>query len=206
MKIVHEVHEVGGCPKPAGWSEVAGCLISPRTIEGMFHDRKELNMRKSGVMDVVSQNRGQFAIGQPPITFRRYPLPRTEMHFVDRHGRIQRVALRPARHPRFVVPSIGSEIPHAGRRLRSNLGRESVGIGFVNPIVAKARLQVILVNGPLPDIGHETFPNASGARTHHADRWIPVVEISDNRDELRIRRPNRELHPATAIILGEVST
>src|ERR1700733_6086269 len=168
MKIVHEVHEVGRCPKPAGWSEVAGCLVSPRTIEGMFHDREELNVRKSGVMDIVGKKRGKVAIGQPAITFRRYSLPRAEMHFVDRHGRIQRVVFRPARHPRFVVPSIGTEIPYARCRLRSNLGGESVRISFVNPIVAKARFQVIFVNGPLSDIGHESFPNARLTRTHDA--------------------------------------
>src|SRR6516165_5704811 len=32
MQVVHEVHEVAGCSKPAGGREVADSLVSPGTI------------------------------------------------------------------------------------------------------------------------------------------------------------------------------
>src|ERR1700683_3564256 len=37
MKIVDEVHEIGRRAEPAGRGEVTDNLISPGTIEGMFH-------------------------------------------------------------------------------------------------------------------------------------------------------------------------
>jgi len=47
MEMVHEIHEVAWRPKPAGRSEVAGRLVSPRTIEGMLHNWKQFNVRET---------------------------------------------------------------------------------------------------------------------------------------------------------------
>src|SRR5215472_13213994 len=45
VEVVDEVHEVVGRSEPAGGREVAGRLVSPRTIERMLHDRKQFHVR-----------------------------------------------------------------------------------------------------------------------------------------------------------------
>src|SRR4029077_7019964 len=75
MKIVDEVHEIGRRAKPAGGSEVADDLVSPRTIEWMFHDGEKLDVRKTGVVDVIGQQRTHLAVGEPPVGLLRNSPP-----------------------------------------------------------------------------------------------------------------------------------
>ena len=58
MKIVDEVHEVVGCPEAAGGSEIAECLVSPGTVEGVLHYGKQFDVRETGVMNVIGEERG----------------------------------------------------------------------------------------------------------------------------------------------------
>ena len=69
MKVVDEIHEIGRRTKPAGRSKVTDDLVSPGTIERMFHDREKFDVRKTSVMDIIGQagepSRGRLASGYP---------------------------------------------------------------------------------------------------------------------------------------------
>jgi hypothetical protein len=71
------------------------------------------------------------------------------MDLVDRHGRVQSVARRAARHPVAVAPLV-IQIPHDRRRFRRDFVKHAEGIGFVHLVIARARNDVVLVERSLP--------------------------------------------------------
>jgi hypothetical protein len=75
MKIVHEIHEVGGSSKAAGGSEIAGRFVSPRTIKGVLHHGEQFHVGETGVVDIVRQQRGYFAVTEPPVIFLGHASP-----------------------------------------------------------------------------------------------------------------------------------
>src|SRR5215510_2065500 len=113
VQSVDEVHQILRRTIVAGRSEVAGDLIAPGAEERVIHDRQKLHMRVSQVFKVVRQLRRQLAIGKRPIILFGHPPPGTNVHFVDRHGLIESVALTTRCHPFSVAPLV-IEIPHDG--------------------------------------------------------------------------------------------
>src|ERR1700720_2655612 len=146
----------------------------------MLHHRKKLDMRETGIMDVIGKKWGQLAIGHPTIAFLRDTFPRAEMHFIERYWRTERIIFYPVRHPRIVMPGVAFEIPYTGSCLRTKLRGETIWITFVHLIIAQARFDVIFVRGSLTDIGHKPFPNACRGRAHDRGRRIPIIEVSDD--------------------------
>src|SRR5262249_6151805 len=64
MKMVHEIHEVRRRAEPAGRSEVANRLVSPRSVEGMFGNRKKFNMGETCLVDVIGQKMRDLPVRQ----------------------------------------------------------------------------------------------------------------------------------------------
>ena len=62
MQLVHQKHETLRRSIPAGGSEKTRCLISPRTIERMFHDGQEFDMGEPHSLNVIAKVRCYFAI------------------------------------------------------------------------------------------------------------------------------------------------
>jgi hypothetical protein len=62
---IDEITEVVGRAETRRRREVPDGLISPRAVEGMFHDRHELEMRVAHVLRIRHERVGEFAIGQP---------------------------------------------------------------------------------------------------------------------------------------------
>src|ERR1700733_11947199 len=60
MQVVHEVHQILRRAIACRGREIAGRLISPGTVEGMFGDRHELDMRKTQCADILCQLVSQF--------------------------------------------------------------------------------------------------------------------------------------------------
>src|ERR1700735_2140074 len=103
------------------------------------------------------------------------------------------------------MPGIILEIPHTRSCLRPNFCSEPVWIRFVDLIIAIARFDVVFVDGPLTNARYEALPNTRRARAHAVCLRIPIVEVSDHRNQLRIRRPDGKVHAVTPIPLREVS-
>ena len=67
MTLVDEVHEILRDAVSAGDAEGSGDLIAPGFIEGMFHDRHQLNMGESKLCDVGDKLVGKFPEGQEAL-------------------------------------------------------------------------------------------------------------------------------------------
>src|SRR5262245_29106291 len=113
VQSIDEVHQILRRTIVAGRSEVAGSLVAPGAEKGMIHDRQKLHMRVSHLFKVVRQLRRQLAIGKRAIILFGHPPPRANVHFVNRHGLIESVALTARGHPFSVAPLV-IEIPYDG--------------------------------------------------------------------------------------------
>src|SRR3954453_22759037 len=79
------------------------------------------------------------------------------------------------------------------------LRAERVGIGLQRHQLARARLDLVFVKSALSDPRDEQLPDAAfPAQPHWMTTTIPPVEVGDDADSARIRRPNREAHSIDA--------
>ena len=159
VQVVDQVHEILRRAVARGGREVAGGLVSPGSVEGMLHHRQELDVREAQLADIFGEARRDFAIGERTIVIFGDAHPRTEMHFVDRLRRTQRVAGRTPLHPLVVVPLV-VEIPDdrggAGRLFMQQAER----VGFIDVVAVALRFDVKLVERAFGDTGDEAFPDA----------------------------------------------
>ena len=49
----------------------------------MLHDGKKFDVGETGIVHVIRQLHGQFAVSQPAVVLFRHASPRTEVNFVD---------------------------------------------------------------------------------------------------------------------------
>ena len=97
VQLVDERHEVGRRAVPGGRREVASGLVAPRPVEGMLHDREQLDVRETGLLHVLDQARRKLAVRAPAPVLAA--LPRAEVELVDRHGRVEPVMRAARLHP-----------------------------------------------------------------------------------------------------------
>lgn len=57
----------------------------------------------------------------------------------------------------------------------------------------------------MTDIRYEAFPDSRRVGKHNVGRRIPVVKVSDDRDQLRTRRQHGKMNAPPAISLSDVS-
>ena len=139
--------------------------------------------------DVVDEVLGEVAVGQALA-------PRAEVHLVDAHRAVVRVARRRARPSTRCRPTRGPDVVDDRPGVRRALGaaRHRVGLG-AHDVVGTADLELVDVADA--DVGHEQLPHARGAdQPHRVDPAVPVVEVADDAHRLGPRRPHRERDPA----------
>src|SRR6266487_3788849 len=98
------MHEVFGQSEPARGGEVAERLIAPRAAVRMLHYRQELDVRETRLSQMIWEISGSLSIRHPSIIVFRGPLPRAEMHLVDRPWRVERIFSGTVSHPFLIVP------------------------------------------------------------------------------------------------------
>src|SRR6201986_3466170 len=69
VAAVDELHEFSGSAVAAGRRVVADGLGSPRAVEGMLHDRQQLDVRVTEFLHVGNELLGKFAIAEPTVAF-----------------------------------------------------------------------------------------------------------------------------------------
>src|SRR3954471_20500541 len=68
-------------------------------------------------------------------------------------------------------------------------------VSFVRFVIVKSRNDMVLVRLAGLKFGNECLPDSGlAARFHRVAVQIPVVEVANHRDRLRIRRPDCEVH------------
>ena len=135
---------------------------------------------------VVAELLGQLAVGEALA-------PRAEVHLVDR----DRLAASGSRRRRARASHCSSR--HScrdrnddRRRLRRHLGRLRDRVG-VQADRAVGAAQLELVAGALAHAWQEELPDARAAeRPHRVQAAVPEVEVADDADRARGRRPDGE--------------
>ncbi len=203
MAQIHEIHEVVRRAITAGGRVVADRLITPAPREGMLADGQQLNVRETHLAAIVDQLMRQLAIRQPPMRVVPGPTPASQMDFVNRHRRIQRLAMLPAGHPFGVVPGVAVEVDDLRGRARRNFGREAVRVGLLDHVIAAA--DFIFIERALGQAGDEQLPDAAGdVLAHRVAATIPGIEIADDAHARGVRRPDGEVHPFDAADVAQV--
>ena len=125
------------------------------------------------------------------------------MQLVDRPGRPQCVDLGAAPHPVRVVP-LKAQIPHHRGGAWRQLGAKRVRVGLVHRGAGLPRGDVVLVERARPHTGHRPFPDPGGIRAgfQRMATAIPAVEVADDRDRGRVRRPYGEMRPGRRALRG----
>ena len=118
VQHVDEVHEVLGRAVAARGREVARRLVAPGAVEGMLHDRQQLDVREALGAGVLRQQRRQLAEAQHLLRMLRGAPPGAEVHLVDRDRRREGVAAAARPHPFLVVPGVVERRHDRGRRRR----------------------------------------------------------------------------------------
>ena len=132
--------------------------------------------------------------------------PRAEVHLVNAHRQLKRIARRPLLNPVVIVPPEAARVPDDRRALGRLLEETPHRVGFVHHL-AKRVQQLKLVKCPLPDSRHEQLPHAGVAQaTHLVSLTIPVIEVADHAGPPDIRRPNSERRAVNAIYLPQLRT
>ncbi len=127
------------------------------------------------------------------------------MDFIDRYGSIEGVGLASRFHPRFVTP-VMFKVPDDGRGIRRLLGIHGKGIALIDTVSTMFGNDMILVDGTEADPRHKTFPDAGGILSDlQAMRcFVPIVEVANDGDLLRVRRPYRKVGPFDAVQVDPV--
>ena len=152
------------------------------------------------LLHVLGERRRHLAVGERAVAVLGHAPPRAEVHLVDRHRRVERVALARAspssrrRSTRSRGPRRSTRCAAASRcrrrtdrPCRRGSRRSARRCGTCRP-------------SPLPTSGTKPsqMPDVA-ARLERVRARVPAVEVADDADALRVRRPDGEDHrrPAT---------
>ncbi len=155
-------------------------------------------------MHILGQFRRHLAVTQRTVVLFRNPHPRPDMHFVNRHRRLDRITRPALLHPFLVAPGV-IEIPHHRCRSWRLLLQQSNRIGLIDAVPVMMRLDMKLVERALVCPGNESFPDARiPSRAQGMRLRMPLVEASNHRHRTRIRRPHGETRSRFATRRHEV--
>ena len=96
MAARDKAHQTVGIAKPRGRRIQADRLITPGAVKRIFADRQQFNVREPHIKRIGHQLLGHLVPGQPALQAAFAVMdapPGTWMHFINAHGRIQRVGL-----------------------------------------------------------------------------------------------------------------
>ena len=150
----------------------------------MLGHRQELDVREPEVGDVGGQFDRELPVGQAGP-------PRAEVDLVDRHRAGQRLPDRAVGQPVVVLPFVGGLVHDRGGGGRQfGVGRHRVGLV---PPHAVGPADGVLVRAARADAGDEQLPDPGPAeRAHRVRPPVPEVEVADEPDPARVRRPDGE--------------
>ena len=162
----------------------------------MLGDRHQLDVGEMGVVEVGDELVGQLAIAEkalPSVAF----FPRAQVYLVDGDRLVEALSLGSVGEPFLVVPLELRDVPDDGGCPGPHFGGEAVGVGLFDQIAVVPALHLVLVDLALAEIGNEKLPDAGGAAiSHRVPAAVPVIEIADHADALRVRGPDGEMDAA----------
>ena len=130
--------------------------------------------------------------------------PRSEMDLVGRHRGPIRIGRGSPAHPVVIGPCVDRWIPDARSGLGSDLHREGEGVRLQAQLAVAAE-HLELVELADADSGHEELPHSRGAhRAHRHQAPVPAIEVADDPNAARVRRPHAEADAGRALVRARV--
>ena len=202
---VDQEHQVVGSAVPARRGVVADDLVAPRPGRRVLGDGHQLDVREAHLVGVVGELGGDLAVGEGAVALAGHAHPGAEMDLVDRHRRRQRLAGGAVGHPVGVAPLEAGEVLDLRGGPGGQLRGERVGVGPVESRPAVGGEDRILVQRPRPDRRDESRPDPGRAPPREGiDGGVPAVELADDRDFPRVRRPDGEMRAGRAVEVEDV--
>ena len=196
MAGVDKLHELLRRPVAVGRGEIAGDLIAPRGVVGIFHDGQQLDMRIAHILDIGNQLRRKLLIIEIAAVF--MPFPRACVDLVDIDRTFDRGLLCGAGTIERVMPlEAVRRIDHAGG-VRQRAAAVCVGIGLVDYAAVRAGHAVFIGLSCLR-IDGDGLPYALRDLLHGKILRIPEIKVADDAYGLRVRRPDAE-HKSLAVL------
>ena len=128
------------------------------------------------------------------------------MDLVNRDRFVDLVQIASAKHPVVVRPLAPTQIAHDRSILRRVFGAKADRIGFQRLQNAARRANFVFVADSSFQARDEDLPDPGGAaRAHHVPATVPVIEVTDQRDPQRIRRPDRKVNALDTLMGHRVS-
>ncbi len=148
-------------------------------------------MREPQRPDVIDQLPGQGPIVQKLAISAAPPGP--EVHFIDRHRRMQPILTGSGREPGIIPPGKRVCINQDGGGAWAQLKPAPIGVGFKEEAAALAVTDLELVEGSGGKAWNEEFKNAAGPpASHGVAAPIPAIEITDHTAAFGVRGPDRK--------------
>ena len=197
MTGIHKCPEVVGRPEPTGRCKISGDLVPPRGVIGMFHHRHQLDVREAEPGDVRNQFVNQLAPRQRSVLVLGFASPRTRVHFVRRHRRVEgNPTLCPRIDPRVVLPHVLPEVSGDRRGLGWMFSAQGKRVCLGKGRPPERRLHLELVRLTSGHAGYKRLPQTAGAK---AVEWvrpsIPTVEVAHHRHTTGRRCPHHKRVP-----------
>ena len=150
---------------------------------------------KPMLVHVLGQLRRQLAVGERAVAVLGHAPPRAEVHLVDRHRRVERVAPLRALAIHSPVAPLVVERPRRSTPVCGGISAwKANGIGLVDAVAVVRERDVVLVARARADARRRSLPRCRTRRAAAAGaRLVPAVEVADHRDALGVRRPDGEV-------------
>ena len=102
-------------------------------------------------------------------------------------------------NPGFVLPFVTVDAANDRRILGPKLAGKTVRVGFESDLIAHPGKNFEFINLAVFQRRDKNLPDPAGAApAHGVHPAVPEIEISDDADALRVRRPHREMDAADA--------
>ena len=195
MAGVDKLHELLRRPVAVGRGEIAGDLIAPRGVVGIFHDGQQLDMRIAHILDIGNQLRRKLLIIEIAAVFMPFPRACVDLVDIDRTSD-RRLLCRTCTVERVVPRKAIRRVDHAGG-VRQRAAAVPVRVGLVDCAAVRAGHAVFIC---LPGlcVDRDGLPYALRDLPHGKILCVPEIEVADDAHRLRVRRPDAE-HIALAV-------
>ena len=202
VQVIHQIGEILRGPVPGCRRVVARYLIAPGAVKRMFRDPHQLDVRVACLQEIVGDGMRKIPVIVESILMLtvRVAHPAPDMALIDGNRRLvlDKVILPP--HPSSVRPFDRAKIRDDGSRPRAVLCLIRIRISLIQ-LSAILCVDQILVHLPRLCRLDKGLPDPGGLSLLHRNiAFIPAVELSNQRDSRRMRRPHSKVNALPSLV------
>ena len=197
VATVDKLHKVFGRAVARSRSKHTRGLITPASVERIFGERHNLNVRVSHLFDVrdkLVRHRAVIDIVAVRILF-----PRAEMNLVNVDRRAVRIEIFPLSHPFFVFPAISGNVIEFGCVCGCGFKMQTIRVALEARFAFFGR-DCVFVRLKLSCSRNKSRPHAVVLSLHAVCVYVPIIEIAHNRYGGGVGSPHGEI-PAVDSVL-----